>query len=234
VNPLNPLSALKRSRKINVGKLVILIPAFNEANNIRRTINLVKRTGVNGQIVVINDGSTDKTSQIARENGCHVIDLPKNVGKANAFFAGVKEAINRDVNAAILLDSDAVKVSKKGLVKMASQARRATLNGESRMVVALTHEKTMRQQTSAFSGIRAFSKQALHQIKRSRAKKAVEGFGLEIFLGKLFLKRTSWITKSGFKNQKPIRRGETAVNQIVDIFRTHVKMGNRRKKMHLR
>jgi glycosyltransferase involved in cell wall biosynthesis len=68
------------------GKPAIIIPAFNEEECIGRTIELVKATGIDARIIVVNDGSKDRTAGIAREKEVEVISLPKNFGKANAFF----------------------------------------------------------------------------------------------------------------------------------------------------
>ena len=74
-------------------RVVVVIPAFNEEKNIQRTIQLIHGTGINPRIIVVNDGSTDRTAEIARTNGCEVYSMDKNVGKSHAVFKGFKEAI---------------------------------------------------------------------------------------------------------------------------------------------
>lgn len=55
----------------------VVVPARNEESFIGRTLeSLRNQTSPIRQIIVVNDGSTDETSRIARLMGCHVIDLP--------------------------------------------------------------------------------------------------------------------------------------------------------------
>jgi len=67
-----------RSKLKNVYvKVVAVIIARNERENIIKVIELLKQQTLNlGRIIVVNDGSTDETGEIARKMGCEVIDLP--------------------------------------------------------------------------------------------------------------------------------------------------------------
>ena len=81
----------------------ILIPAYNEAKNIQATIQAIKSIGKVDQIIVINDGSQDDTSTLAKQTGVEVIDLDKNIGKGGALNYGVKFAKGEIIG---LLDGD--------------------------------------------------------------------------------------------------------------------------------
>lgn len=83
--------------------VTVLIPAFNESAHIVDTINAVKNTGKVDQIIVINDCSTDATSQLAKQAGAEVLDLPKNLGKGGALNYGLKHAKGSII---ALLDGD--------------------------------------------------------------------------------------------------------------------------------
>lgn len=90
-------------------KLVIQIPCYNEESTLAQTISDLPKS-VSGideiQILVINDGSTDKTIEVSKK--CGVIDilsLPKNVGLAKAFLAGVSKSI--ELGADIIVNTDA-------------------------------------------------------------------------------------------------------------------------------
>ena len=62
-------------------KVLIIVPAFNEAENIRGVINKLRSVNARWDVLVINDCSTDNTSAIAKETGhAAVIDLPVNLG----------------------------------------------------------------------------------------------------------------------------------------------------------
>ena len=81
----------------------ILIPAYNEAKNIQATIQAIKSIGKVDQIIVINDGSQDDTSTLAKQTWVEVIDLDKNIGKGGALNYGVKFAKGEIIG---LLDGD--------------------------------------------------------------------------------------------------------------------------------
>jgi len=90
-------------------KLIIQIPCFNEALTLPETLsNLPKKIDGIDQIeyLVIDDGSQDDTSEVAKENGAtHVIRLKKNQGLAGAFKAGLDACIR--LGADIIVNTDA-------------------------------------------------------------------------------------------------------------------------------
>lgn len=66
-----------------------LVPAYNEAPTVGDVVRALVASGVFGRVLVVNDGSTDMTSVIARRAGATVIDLHPNRGKAEAMLAGL-------------------------------------------------------------------------------------------------------------------------------------------------
>ena len=74
------------------GRLLIIIPAYNEEENIRAVVEELIRVCPQFDYVVVNDGSTDHTAQLCRENGYNILDLPVNLGLAGCFQAGMKYA----------------------------------------------------------------------------------------------------------------------------------------------
>ncbi|MEA1960229.1 MAG: glycosyltransferase family 2 protein [Bacillota bacterium] len=81
----------------------IVLPAYNEEQRIRDTLEAVKTIEGIQTIIVVNDGSTDRTSELAREAGAEVIDLHPNRGKGGAMNAVVPH-IHSDIVA--FLDAD--------------------------------------------------------------------------------------------------------------------------------
>lgn len=76
--------------------LTVVIPALNEAEGIGETVNRIRQTleagGIEHEIIVVNDGSTDLTGQLARQLGTRVIDHPTPGGYGLALKAGILEA----------------------------------------------------------------------------------------------------------------------------------------------
>ena len=85
-------------------KLLIVIPAYNEADNIERVITELQQYSYD--YIIVNDGSADKTAEICRKNGYHLLDLPVNLGLTGAVQAGMKYAFQNGYDCAVQLDGD--------------------------------------------------------------------------------------------------------------------------------
>lgn len=87
-------------------KVLLIIPAYNEEGSLARTITELRECDAPVDFLVINDGSTDSTATICRENNYPFLDLPVNLGLAGAFQAGMKYAYKHDYDCAIQFDAD--------------------------------------------------------------------------------------------------------------------------------
>jgi glycosyltransferase involved in cell wall biosynthesis len=91
-------------------KLIIQIPCFNEENTLAETVACLPRSVPGFDIVewlVIDDGSTDRTVEVAKECGVdHVHSLPHNQGLASAFMAGLEFALCRGADVIVNTDGD--------------------------------------------------------------------------------------------------------------------------------
>ena len=87
-------------------KILIIIPAFNEEENIVQTIEEVLKEDLPISIVVVNDGSSDATSAKAKTTKAFVIDLPFNLGIGGAVQTGFKFAVEHDFDIAVQVDGD--------------------------------------------------------------------------------------------------------------------------------
>jgi len=86
-------------------KVSVFIPAHNEEESIAEVIQGVKKH-VKGDIFVVNDGSTDNTSKIAKKSGAKVIDVPSQGGLANAFRVGLSEILKGKPDIILQTDAD--------------------------------------------------------------------------------------------------------------------------------
>ena len=89
-------------------KLIIQIPCFNEEKTLLTTLEALPKTveGISEiQVLVINDGSTDNSAEIAEKWGAKVFNIKPNKGLANAFRSGLQEALN--LGADIIVNTDA-------------------------------------------------------------------------------------------------------------------------------
>ena len=74
-------------------KLLLIIPAYNEEENIVRVVGKLKELYDRYDYIIINDGSKDNTSALCHEMGYRIVDLPINNGLEGAFQTGMKYAI---------------------------------------------------------------------------------------------------------------------------------------------
>jgi len=80
----------------------LIIPAYNEEKNIGNVIEIAQKVSAISEIIVVDDGSKDKTAQISKDLGVEVISHHKNLGKGEALKTGISSA-----NGEILLFLDA-------------------------------------------------------------------------------------------------------------------------------
>ena len=96
-------------------KVTAVIPAYNEATRIGRVLMPLKASALVDEIIVIDDGSKDETSLVARRYDVSVIELPVNRGKAAALDEGVKFARN---DVLLFLDADLIGLETQHIDKM--------------------------------------------------------------------------------------------------------------------
>jgi len=87
-------------------KILVIIPAYNEADTIGRVIEKTQQRFPIADILVVNDGSSDPTSAIARQKGALVLDLSYNLGIGAAMQTGYKFAHRMGYDIAVQCDAD--------------------------------------------------------------------------------------------------------------------------------
>ena len=85
---------------------LIIIPAYNEQDNIVKTVESIQKESEEFDYVIINDCSTDKTRAICEKNGFNIVNLPINLGIGGAVQTGYQYAIKNDYDMAVQVDGD--------------------------------------------------------------------------------------------------------------------------------
>ena len=89
-----------------MSEVLVIIPAYNEEENIERVVGNLEANYPELDYVVVNDGSKDSTAELCRKNGYNLLDLPVNLGLAGGFQAGLKYAWLRHYSYAVQFDGD--------------------------------------------------------------------------------------------------------------------------------
>jgi len=87
-------------------KTLIIIPAYNEEGSIARVIANIRRDVPQADILVVNDGSRDRTARQARQNGAMVMNLPYNMGIGSAVQSGFLFAKEKGYHFTVQVDGD--------------------------------------------------------------------------------------------------------------------------------
>jgi glycosyltransferase involved in cell wall biosynthesis len=95
--PSAPLAAVKR---------IAIVPAFNEERNVGRVLDELRALDPGLDVVVVSDGSTDRTADVASARRAHVIRLPFNLGIGGAVQTGFRYAWEEGYELAVRLDGD--------------------------------------------------------------------------------------------------------------------------------
>jgi len=87
-------------------RVLVVIPAWNEEASIATVVHEVRSALPGVDVLVVDDGSTDKTVQRAREAGAVVAHLPYNLGVGGAMRLGFRYAVERDYDTVLQIDAD--------------------------------------------------------------------------------------------------------------------------------
>ena len=79
-----PIVTRTAKRFFAMSKVSVVIPALNEEEPIAGVVRECLATGVPGEVIVVDNGSTDRTAERAREAGARVITAPRGYGRACA------------------------------------------------------------------------------------------------------------------------------------------------------
>jgi glycosyltransferase involved in cell wall biosynthesis len=85
---------------------VAIVPAYNESGNVGRVVDELVAFDPGLDVVVVDDGSVDDTSRVAREHGARVLRLPFNLGIGGAVQTGFRYAFEQNYDIAVRVDGD--------------------------------------------------------------------------------------------------------------------------------
>lgn len=85
---------------------IAIVPAFNEEGNVGRVIGEIRAVDPSFAIVVVDDGSTDSTAEVAAAHGAKVLRLPFNLGIGGAVQTGYRYALEHGFQLAVQIDGD--------------------------------------------------------------------------------------------------------------------------------
>ncbi len=89
-----------------LNRVLIVMPALNEEEALSQVILEVRAKLPESTVLVVNDGSTDRTSEVARAAGAEVLELPFNLGVGGAMRLGFRYAVEQGFPVVVQLDSD--------------------------------------------------------------------------------------------------------------------------------
>jgi len=102
-------------------KILFVIPAYNEAENIEKVLNEIKENVNYADILVINDCSKDNTKEIVEKNGVKCITNIFNMRYAMAVQTGIKYAYENDYDFVIQFDADGQHIAKEAIKMIEKQ-----------------------------------------------------------------------------------------------------------------
>lgn len=157
-------------------KIGILVPAFNEANNLKYLIPKLKKLG---DLLIVNDGSTDETQTILKKNYCNFINIKRNSGYENAIITGLKYFKKKNLDYVVTFDADGQhKINEiKKIKKMISYSdvdlyifNRKKKNRFSEYILDFIFQKKYNIK-DPLSGLKAFNHNSLKKINLNSIKK---------------------------------------------------------------
>lgn len=169
-------------------KTIIAMPAYNEANYIGSVVLQARQYA--DEVIVADDGSKDRTADVAELAGASVIRHVKNMGKGAGVRDIIAEAAKRDADVLVLMDADAQHDPKEipGLIKAVMDGAdlvigSRTLGRENipsyrklgqKVLSKLTGTLSKAKVMDTESGFRALSKKAINSLQLKESGFAIE------------------------------------------------------------
>ena len=160
-------------------RILLIVPSYNEEANVlqnyRKIMDYNKKNHVNYDVMIINDGSTDRTEEICKKNNIPYISLIHNLGIGGAVQTGYKYALSKNYDIAIQFDGDG-----QHDVRYVKDIIKPIINENANMVI----------------GSRFIDKNS-SKFKSSKARRI--GIKIISFFIKIFTSKKIYDTTSGFR-----------------------------------
>jgi glycosyltransferase involved in cell wall biosynthesis len=204
------------NRQPQIAKVAAIVPAYNEAETIREVLQVLAATPLISEILVVSDGSTDRTVEIARSMGMRTIHLRHNQGKGLAMAVGVAHT---DAGILTFVDGDILNLTTEQLDGLIEPV----LSGRSDMNVGVRDRGPalndwQRRHGPLLSGIRCLRREIFEAVPESH----LEGFAIETGLnwacGELGMRITTTLLHNLKHLVKEKKRG------LVRGFRARMRM----------
>ncbi len=206
-------------------RVAAIVPAYNEQETIAEVLRVLLATPNIDEILVVSDGSTDRTVEIARSHGLKTIHLRENQGKGMAMAVGVAHT---DATILLFVDGDILNLSGQLL----SELVEPVLRGRSDMNVGIRHRGELinefhRRNGPLLSGIRCLRREIFEAVPETHLK----GFAIETALNwscRELGKCTTTIVLHNLKHlvkekKRGLWRGLQARNRMfVEVFKAYM------------
>ncbi|HAA34006.1 MAG TPA: glycosyl transferase family 2 [Firmicutes bacterium] len=157
---------------------IAIIPAYNEEKNIGHVLSVLKDVALIKKVIVVSDGSTDDTVNVARSYGVEIIELMENRGKGGALKAGLD---NFQADVVLFLDADLLGLTEKHVLNLVEPV----INDEADMTIGIFEKGRIatdlaQKMAPYLSGQRALKFSLLEKI----SDLDVARFGVELALNR--------------------------------------------------
>ena len=154
----------------------VIIPAYNEERLVRRVIEVAERTRGAAEVIVVDDGSEDRTAAVAAAAGARGVRLPENRGKGAALLAGAYQARSEVL---VFLDADLLGLTEQHVAALVEPVAAGTADMTMGVFDAGRRRTDLAQKLTPFlSGQRAVRREMFLRVPGLEEAR----FGVEVVL----------------------------------------------------